>query len=325
MRSVIFMFHGQGSQRVAMGVRLADNVPAFASAFRECADVAKPLGVDLSAILRGEGGDLNRPAVAQPFVFAYEWSLAAVWRSVGVVPRVVIGHSLGDFAAVALAGMVSLEDAVRMVVLRGQAMAACPDGGMLIVPLPEKEVCAALNEDLSLASVNAPNSCVVAGPEVALAAIEKEYFAAGVHVRRLPVSKAFHSRLMAGAAERMPEIVRSVRFLDPDCDVISNVTGAALTREEASTEAYWVEHLLKPVRFADGVSYIARTYDNPLWLEIGPRLMLGKSVCAEIGDDAEVLPSIEGSGDEFEELQSAYRYLRDCKVATNVATWCSPP
>lgn len=276
-KAVAFMFSGQGSQYVHMGQDLYQREPLFREQIDTCAELLKPhLGLDLRAVLYPAEADveeasrrLNQTELTQPALFAIEYALAQLWMSWGVRPQAMIGHSIGEYVAACLAGVLGLEDALALVAERGRLMQSMPPGSMLSVPLAEADVRPLLDESLTVATVNGPLRCVVAGPTEAIIALEQQLADEGIASRRLHTSHAFHSPMMDPILGPFEEQVRRVDLHTPQIPYISNVTGTWITPEEATTPAYWAQHLRQAVRFSDGVSLLAQTPDLVL-LEVGP-------------------------------------------------------
>jgi amino acid adenylation domain-containing protein len=279
-RPVAFLFSGQGAQYVDMGLGLYETEEVFRSEIDRCAEILVPhLGFDLREVLYpGEETDpeaaaqrLQQTAVTQPALFVVEYALAKLWMSWGVRPQAMLGHSIGEYAAACLAGVFSLEDALALVAERGRLMQSMPPGSMLAVPLPEPEMVALLagHPDLSLATINRLDTCVVSGPSDAIAALEKELTARELDVRPLHTSHAFHSAMMDPILEDFTAAVARVERRAPRIPYLSNVTGTWIRPEEATDPAYWARQLRGAVRFADGVAELLREPDRVL-LEVGP-------------------------------------------------------
>jgi acyl transferase domain-containing protein len=271
------MFPGQGSQYVGMGRGLYETEAAFREQVDECAQLLRPhLGLDLRAVLYPEAGgeaeaarELARTALTQPALFVVEYALARLWASWGVVPRAMIGHSIGEYVAACLAGVFSLADALRLVATRGRLMQQLPEGAMLAVPLSEREVQLLLDKRLSLAAVNAPALCTVAGPPEQIDALLGELAARGVECQRLHTSHAFHSAMTEPMLEPFAEHLRRVGLKPPRIPFVSNLTGNWITDDEATDPGYWAKHLRHAVRFADGVRRLLGDAEL-LLLEVGP-------------------------------------------------------
>ncbi|HEX3131502.1 MAG TPA: amino acid adenylation domain-containing protein, partial [Thermoanaerobaculia bacterium] len=296
-RPVAFLLSGQGSQHPGMGRELYEAEPVFRREIDRCAEW---LDFDLRGALWGEGASderLRRTEIAQPALFAFEYALARLWQDWGIAPDALLGHSVGEYVAACLAGVMTLEDALALVAARGRLMADVAPGEMLAVPLPEREVAALLAgfPDLSLAAVNEPSRCVIAGPAASIKALEGRLGEAGVSGRRLHTSRAFHSAMMEPVLDRFEAEVRKVRLSPPSLPFLSNVTGAWITAAEATDPAYWRRHLRQAVRFADGVAELVRAPRRTL-LEVGPGTALA-TMAKRQAAGAEVLASSPHPGD----------------------------
>ncbi|HEX9668077.1 MAG TPA: alpha/beta fold hydrolase, partial [Thermoanaerobaculia bacterium] len=275
---ITFLFPGQGAQRPGMGAGLYSEEPAYRAALDRCCELLAPeLGFDLRSLLHAAPDDedaaarLAETAVTQPALFAVEHALAQLWIGWGVRPVAMLGHSIGEYVAACVAGVFTLEEAVRLVAARGRLMQSLPPGAMLGVPLPEEEVAGLLaaHPELSLAAVNAPASCVVSGPREASAAFREELGRKGLDTRPLRTSHAFHSAMMEPALPAFREVVAGVALRAPEVPYLSNLTGAWITAEEATDPEYWVRHLRSTVRFADGLAALLGQPGRVL-LEVGP-------------------------------------------------------
>ncbi len=310
-RPVAFLFSGLGEQYPGLAAGLYRAEPAFREPFDRCAEALLPeLGLDLRELLlsggaaaageatggggpdfrrlvgRGGGepaaGPLDRTAVLQPALFAVEAALASLWRGWGIEPRAMLGYSLGEYVAAWISGVMSLEDALRLVAGRARLIDALPEGAMLAVSLSEDEVGPLLSGDradrgnrsdrfaaLSLAAVNGPSQAVVAGPVDAIAAFEEHLREAGCATRRLRTTHAFHSRMLLPAAAGLTALARRIELHPPRIPYLSNVTGGWIAAEQATDPGYWAEHMCGPVRFGAAVAELWREPEQAL-LEIGP-------------------------------------------------------
>jgi acyl transferase domain-containing protein len=284
-RPVAFLFPGQGAQHVRMAAGVYATEPVFREALDRCAEILVPeLGFDLREVLYPEDGDgdaatarLQRTAVTQPALFAVEWALAKLWMSWGVRPDAMLGHSVGEFAAACIAGVFSLEDALRLVAARGRLMQALPAGAMLAVHLPEAGLLPRLPSAVSLAAVNGDEACTVSGPFAAIDAFEAELRRDAIEVRRLHTSHAFHSAMMDPAVEPFRERVLRARPRAPELPYVGSLTGTWITPDQATDADYWARQLREPVRFRDGVDTLLQSPDAVL-LEVGPGRTLGTLV-----------------------------------------------
>lgn len=278
--TVVFMFSGQGAQYVGMAGDLYQSEPVFKTALDRVADAMhSELETDLRDILYPKGDIqaaealLAQTQYTQPALFAIEYALAQLWQSWGVNATTMIGHSIGEYVAATLAGVFTLEDAARLVCLRGRIVQQQPGGSMLSVPLPEKEVLPLLNPQLSLAAVNAPGLCVVAGQQDAVDALQKQLAERGIESRPLVVSHAFHSHMLEDAAVEFEKVIASVLMQAPKQRYISNVSGTWVTADQATSARYWADHLRQPVRFSQGLATVLAETPSVL-LEVGPGQVL---------------------------------------------------
>ena len=292
--AVYFLFPGQGSQHANMGREIYESELVFREAVDRCAAILEPhLGFDLRQLLYPADGvseEANRRVtdtiVAQPAIFTIEYAMAQLWISWGIRPDAMLGHSIGEFVAACLAGVFSLEDALALVAARGRMMQSLPTGGMLSVRLSESELRARLNGHLSLAAVNAPSLCVVAGPLEALDEIERQLSTDGIAFRRLVTSHAFHSAMMDPILEPFTERVKQVRLSPPQIPYVSGVTGAWVTEKETTDPAFWARHFRQAVRFSAGVIEL-RKNSNCILLEVGPGNVLATLARQHTGASAD--------------------------------------
>nr|WRX36515.1 hypothetical protein [Cystobacterineae bacterium] len=279
---VAFLFTGQGAQVAGMGRGLHAAWPAFREAFERCVALFdRELERPLREVMWAQPGSaeaalLDQTGYTQPALFALEYALWALWRSWGVEPELLAGHSIGELVAAHVAGVFSLEDAVRLVAARGRLMQALPSGGAMVsINATEAEVLAAVGEHtatVSVAAVNGPQQVVIAGAAEAVGAIAAGFAARGVRTKALTVSHAFHSPLMAPMLEEFGKIAATVKYREPERPVVSNVTGR-LSGAELATAAYWVRHVREAVRFSDGVKALHEAGAS-VFVEVGPKATL---------------------------------------------------
>jgi acyl transferase domain-containing protein len=274
---VAFLFPGQGSQYAGMAAGLYCEEPVFREHLDACLELLeRQSGVALRPMLcsqavRASAADaaLSHTAAAQPALFAIEYALARLWMAWGVRPESMIGHSIGEWVAACLAGVFSLEDALRLVALRGRLMQALPEGAMMAAPIAERAAAELLSDGLSLAAVNAPSQCVLSGPFEAIERAASELQRRGVEGVRLKTSHAFHSAMMEPMLPAFAEAVAEVERHAPSIPVASNVTGGWLTAEDAIDPQYWARQIRSTVRFADGLGRILQEPASVL-IEVGP-------------------------------------------------------
>ena len=275
--SVAFLFPGQGAQHPGMAAGVYGSEPAFREQIDRFAELALgPLGLDLRTLLLADPTDqdhaaqcLRDTAVAQPALFAVEFALAKLWMDWGVVPDALLGHSLGEYVAAALAGVFSAEEGFTLVIERGRLMSARPAGAMVAVPLGESSVREQVHDGLSLAAVNSPASCVVSGPEESVKELERTLGMRGVPATRLLTSHAFHSHSMDAVIEPFMRRVGSIALRPPSIPFLSNLHGRWIAPEEATDAAYWSAQLRHTVRFSAGIEELLADTDRVL-LEVGP-------------------------------------------------------
>ncbi|OBJ48730.1 type I polyketide synthase [Mycobacterium sp. 1423905.2] len=267
----VFVFPGQGAQWLGMGAQLSAQVPSFAAAF---AEVTEALDQHLRLPLRqvlwdGDEKQLTSTEFAQPALFAVEVALAAMLQEWGITPDFVIGHSVGEIAAAHVAGVLSLSDAAFLVAARGRLMTALPAGGVMVaVEADEQEVVPLLTADAAIAAVNGRRSVVISGSESAVNDVTDRLARHGRRVRRLTVSHAFHSSLMDPMLDEFARLTSGIAVAQPRIPLVSNVTGR-LADIGYGSGLYWVEHVRRPVRFADGVQALAAA-GATRFFEIGP-------------------------------------------------------
>jgi acyl transferase domain-containing protein/acyl carrier protein len=289
MRSpVIFAFPGQGTQYVNMGRELYETEFVFREKVDLCAEILQPhLGVDIRQILYPSGAsredELRQTAIAQAVLFTVEYALAQLWMEWGIRPQALIGHSIGEYVAACLAGVFSLEEALKLVAIRGKLMQAQPPGSLLAVSLSEADLKPYLNSEISLAAVNAPDLCVVSGTKEAISQLEKQLNERGITNRLLHTSHAFHSPMMDGMVGEFIAQVRRVNLKPPQIPLISNVTGTWMTASQATDPSYWGRHLRQTVRLSEGISEIA-SGGAKIWLEVGAGNSLSTFIKQQVPD-----------------------------------------
>lgn len=284
--SVIFMFPGQGSQYANMTREIYQTEAIFTQQVDRCAELLQPaLGLDLRDILypnptqtEEATKQLQQTAITQPALFTIEYALAKLWKSWGIQPQGFIGHSIGEYVAACLAGVFSLEDALCLVAARRQMMQQLTPGTMLSVPLTPEAVEGLLGGELSMAAINEPSRCVVAGAMEAVANLQNQLVERGIECIELRTSHAFHSQMMEPILKPFAERVKQVKLNSPQIPYLSNVTGNWITAAQATDPDYWARHLRYTVQFALSMEELLKKPDQIL-LEVGP----GIEILAKIG------------------------------------------
>ncbi len=280
-----FLFTGQGSQAIGMARGLHQQHPVFRQAFEQCTAILDPLlERPLAEVLFPAAGDeqeaaqrLNQTGFTQPALFVVGYALSQLWLSWGVKPDLLLGHSVGEVVAAHLAGVFSLEEALRLIAARGRLMQALPAGGGMVALLADRsqveallaQVATAGHEELELAALNGPTNLVVSGSLAAVEALERQAGVAGVKAHRLTVSHAFHSPAMAPMLAAFEQELAGIRFTAPTRPLISNLSGR-LAGPEIATSHYWCEHVISPVRFAEGMA-AAASQGVGTFVELGAR------------------------------------------------------
>lgn len=273
--NLVFLFPGQGAQYVNMGRILYQSEPIYRMAFDECADILlKEIGEDIRTVIFSAdsetGGEaLRNTYYTQPALFITSYALAKLWMSWGVKPTAFVGHSIGEFVAAHLAGVFSLEDALRIIAIRGKLSSSIPTGSMLSVRTAAERITPLLPKEVSIAAVNAPNLCVVAGPNAEITEFIDLLATKEIPCKILQTSHAFHSSMMAPIVDAFKAEVASVTLNIPKIPIVSTVTGNWLKDEQATDPEYWASHIIATVKFSNAIKFIEHEL-SPIYLEAGP-------------------------------------------------------
>lgn len=285
--SVIFLLPGQGAQYVGMAAGLAARYPLFKQHVDFCAHWLQPhLQLDLRDLLWADSRtqtteqqqhaaeQLQQTAITQPALVVIETGLAKLWQSLGVQPRLVLGHSIGEVAAAQIAGVLSLEDALKLAMMRGRLMQALPSGSMLSVTASEAQLAQWIQAPIELAAVNAPGQSVLAGPTEAIAKLQPILTAMGWSATLLHTSHAFHSAMMQPMLAQFAAVLAGINWLKPSVPMLSSVTGQLLDTTTLHSSQYWLDNARHTVRFSQAAQTLLTQPEwqkqPPILLEVGP-------------------------------------------------------
>ena len=328
-RPVVFMFPGGGTQYPGMGRELYRQEPVFREAFDKCIELLTPiLNQDLRNLVHAgpsqtesAAAALARPSLGLPAIFTAEYAMAQLFKSWGIEPKSMIGHSLGEYAAACLAGVFSLSDALALVALRGKLFETLPPGAMLSVQMREADLATLNLADVDIAAINGPDNCVISGRIDAIEQAGAILESKGIESRRLHIDTAAHCSMVDAIAEALRSFLGQLKLNAPKIPFISNLTGTWIRTEEAVDPGYWVRHLRHTVRFADGISELLKQPEIAL-VELGPGHTLGTLARPQVRDKSvPVISSMKHPYETAPETRVLYASLGKLWTAGAQVNW----
>lgn len=318
-KRIIFGFTGQGAQYAGMAADIYREHPYFRQVVDECCIQLQPdVGLDLRDLLFPKTPEeaaiankqLRETQYTQLALFVIEYALAKFLISLGITPTAMIGHSIGEYVAATLSGVLSLKDGLAFIAVRSQLMASTERGLMLVVPLPIEKIKPYLNQEVELAVHNAPNLCVVAGAKESIiqfeCAIKPLLKSNDLSCKTLHTSHAFHSYFMESILDAFYDSSLKYAMSEPSIPYISNVTGQWISQEDLSNKRYWTKHLRGTVLFSKGIETL-NLNENDVFIEIGPGQTLSQLIRQHtFSSQPALLPTLRS---HTESHQNSYEYF----------------
>ena len=277
---IIFLFPGQGTQYLNLSLKLYNEEQVYRKHLDHCLDMASFfMKVNLKKTLFPSSEDLTeeikifKTEFAHPILFSVEYALAQLLINYGIKPNTMLGHSLGEYVTACIAGVFKLEDALKLVCIRGRSVAKCTPGEMLSIPLPAEEVSALVSDSVEIAAINSPNLCVVSGKKMSLKRFQKKLepilSKKSLNIQNLTNNYPSHSHLLKDAIPSFSLALESIPKRNPTIPFLSNLTGDWITSLNIQSNDYWINHMLKPVRFSDCSKKLIDSFPNAIFIEVG--------------------------------------------------------
>jgi malonyl CoA-acyl carrier protein transacylase/SAM-dependent methyltransferase/acyl carrier protein len=309
---IAFLFTGHGSQYAKMGQQLYETQPSFRATLEECEQyLISYLDQPLLSSLYTQSGDANwldSMSYSQPALFALQYSLAQLWRSWGVEPTTVMGHSIGEYAAACVAGVFSLADGLKLVTARSRLLDSMTRSGQMAVIFSDesqvKQVLKPYEEQVSIAALNGPLNTVVSGETDAVQSVLADFKRKGIKSKKIAVPQASHSPLVERILAPFREVAESIHYSAPTIEIVSCLSGELASENEITSADYWVRHIRYPVRFLDAMNTLV--HDNiKVFIEIGPNptlLSMGRRCITNEDQQYLWLPSLRSGWDDWQQI-----------------------
>ena len=306
--AVAFLFPGGGAQYAGMASGLDERFDEFHRVVSEGLEIVHDLsGLDLRLVFRAgaDPDELSQPRISLPSVFLVEVALARQWMAWGVEPSALVGHSLGEYTAAHLAGVLDFANALRVVIERASLMTRVADAGsMLTAPLSVADAEQLLPDSLSLAVVNSDNECVVSGPADDIESFRDRLEQLGLSPALVPIAVAAHSSVLDPVLPDFAEFMRGVPLAEPQIPYVSNLSGGWITTEIATSPQYWVDHLRGTVRFNDCLTTVFETGPY-VTVELGPGQALSSYARRHAIRPVAAIPALRHPGDDIDDTAHA--------------------